>query len=139
MFRLVVLCLISMTMGCAYVTEQEYDDYLDGKGDGWPLDEDCDDDNAGVYPFAPDLRGDTCDADCGEEPDADGDDWPDAADCEPENPHVYPWADEGTAEFDGVDWDCDGLDSTRTDPPDNTDPDFPDEPKLNPCVSSGGY
>ena len=114
---------------CAYVSKAEYDEYYDADEDGWPIGEDCDDNNGDVYPFAPDLRGDGCDADCGEELDSDGDDWPDVADCEPNDPDIHPCS---ANEFEGddIDSDCDGLDSQRPDTCPIADPDFDDAPSL---------
>ncbi len=60
---LAVLALLALT-GCAYVTKAEFDDYWDKDEDGWPIGEDCDDLDPDVYPFAGDVRGDGCDADC---------------------------------------------------------------------------
>ena len=127
--RLLTVALCISLAGCVYVTRAEYDDFWDADGDGWPLDEDCDDNDPDVYPFAPDLRGDGCDADCGEELDSDGDDWPDLADCGPNDPDSHPCS---TAEVDGdgVDNDCDGRDAIRTDDCPNADPDFEDAPVL---------
>ncbi len=126
-----LLALCGALAGCVYVTRAEYDDYWDADGDGWPLDEDCNDRNPDVYPYAPDLRGDGCDADCGMESDRDGDDWPDLADCGPDDPDVYPCSD-NEVDGDGTDHDCDGLTSARTDECPTADPDFEDAPYLGP-------
>lgn len=101
----------------------------DVDADGFLASEDCDDDNANVYPGAPDFRGDGCDANCGTEADADGDDWPDDADCGPEDATTFPCSD---AEVDGdtVDSDCDGVDGIRGDTCNSTDPNFADTPEL---------
>ena len=126
----VLWCVLSLTMAaCVYVTKEEYDDYWDVDQDGWPLDQDCNDNNPDVYPFAPDRRGDGCDADCGEESDQDGDDWPDQADCEPTDPEAYPCS-EFESDLDDIDHDCDGLTTIRTDPCPTDDPDFEDAPEL---------
>lgn len=124
---------LSMLVGCAYVTRDEYLAYWDADEDGWPLDDDCAPDDPDVYPYAPDVRGDGCDADCGTEPDADGDDWPDAADCGLDDATVYPCSD-AEVEGDGVDSDCDGQDGARADVCTGADPDFPDAAP----VSCGG-
>ncbi len=123
--RSAILLALGVVAGCAYVTQEEFDAYWDADRDSWPLDQDCNDDNPAIYPFAPDVRGDGCDADCGEEPDADGDDWPDAADCDPNDRHVYPCS-PNEIEGDGTDSDCDGQDGARDDICAGLDPDFPD-------------
>ena len=116
--------------GCAYVTRDEYLDEWDEDDDGWPIGEDCAPTDSGVHPYAPDLRGDGCDNDCGTEPDADGDDWPDAADCGPADASIYPCspAEDTTDE---TDHDCDGLTTARTDTCPGLDPDYPDV--VPPC------
>jgi hypothetical protein len=116
---------------CAYVTRDEVDAALDADGDGWAVGDDCDPDNPDVYPGAPDLRGDGCDADCGDESDIDGDDWPDVADCGPNDPRAYPCSPH-EVDGDGVDLDCDGLDGRRSDRCEGADPGFEDAPE-NPC------
>lgn len=119
--RWLLLCVLP---GCVYVTRQEYLDYWDADGDGWPLDQDCAPDDPEIYPYAADPRGDGCDSDCGTEPDADADDWPDAADCGPDDPTIHPCsADE--ADGDGIDADCDGEDGVRADVCEGRDPDDP--------------
>ncbi len=128
MQRALTIALLILS-SCAYVSKAEYDEYYDFDGDGWPIGEDCDDNNGDIFPFAPDLRGDGCDADCGEEPDTDGDDWPDVADCEPNNPDVFPCSG-NEVDADNTDSDCDGLDSARTDVCPTADPDFEDAPEL---------
>ena len=77
--------LVPLVAGCLWVTTDEVDQSYDKDSDGWGLGEDCNDGNDQVYPFAPDWRGDGCDADCNKEPDADGDDWPDDTDCAPDD------------------------------------------------------
>ena len=115
MFRCILLpSLLAVLTGCVWVSADEFDAAWDADGDGWGIDQDCDDTNIDVYPGAPDFRGDGCDADCGNEFDADGDDWPDIADCDPDDASIYPCAD-GDVEGDGVDQDCDGLDTPRAD------------------------
>jgi hypothetical protein len=131
-----VACCVSMS-GCVYVTKSEYESYWDQDGDGWPLDDDCNDQNASVYPHAPDLRGDGCDADCGRESDVDGDDWPDPADCDADDPTIYPCSPE-EVEGDGIDHDCDGHDSIRVDTCRGNDPDFVDPPAPNLGDCPGG-
>lgn len=92
--------------GCFWVTKDELKEAWDKDGDGWGLEEDCNDDNAAVHPYAADYRGDGCDADCGMELDSDSDDWPDDADCDDGDANVYPCS--TTANGD-QDVDCDGI------------------------------
>ena len=132
MRRALVLMLASALVGCAYMTRDRFDELYDVDGDGWGVDEDCNDRHPQVYPFAPDVRGDGCDADCGEEPDADGDDWPDDADCAPDDPSVYPCAANDTP-GDGIDQDCDGSEDPRpADQPCNAANGFDDHLGLDP-------
>lgn len=105
----------------------------DGDGDGWSVDEDCDDSNADVHPAADESCNDV-DDDCdgvvddgvGESawwPDADGDGWGATSgsvvacsapsgfvsvsgDCDDSDPMVHPEA--ADAPGDGIDSDCDG-------------------------------
>ncbi len=116
--------LIASLAGCAYVTKSEYDSYWDADGDEYGIDEDCEPNNADVYPGAGDVRGDGCDADCGFELDTDGDDWPDDVDCDPDNDSIYPCAPDTVG--DGVDSDCADGDAPRTDACDTRDPYVPD-------------
>ncbi len=125
MRALLAAALILALPGCVYVTKADFEEYWDSDGDGWPLDDDCDDNNVDVFPHAPDVRGDGCDADCGREPDADGDDWPDLADCDPDDGDIHPCSPK-EKDGDGIDSDCDGLDSKRADACPGKDPDFPD-------------
>jgi len=104
--------LLATLVGCAYFSKERFDELYDQDNDGWGVDEDCNDENASIHPFAADVRGDGCDADCGEEADADGDDWPDDADCAPDDATVFPCA--ADAEGDDKDADCDGNDAPRT-------------------------
>lgn len=135
--RHVAVFALMWVVGCVYVTRDEFEQFWDADEDGWALDQDCDDTNRDIYPFAPDLRGDGCDADCGREPDADNDDWPDVADCDPADPDAHPCS---TAEVDGdgIDHDCDGLDTARTDSCPTGDPDFDDAPELDCGAGDGG-
>lgn len=119
----VLLVLVGLT-GCAYVTRDEFLEEWDSDRDGFPIGEDCAPDDSGIYPGAADIRGDGCDTDCGREPDEDGDDWPDAADCGPSDPEIHPCS-VFEVPGDGIDHDCDGLDSQRTDTCPGTDPDYP--------------
>ncbi len=90
--------------------------------DGSRYDEDCNDDDASIYPGAPELC-DSIDSDCDEsladefddldgdetpdciDPDVDGDGTAAAADCDDFDDTIFPGADE---ECDFVDSDCDG-------------------------------
>ncbi len=133
----VAAALVGLTTGCAYVTKAEYDGYWDADGDGWPLDQDCDDEDILVFPYAADVRGDGCDSDClGAEDDQDLDDWPDSSDCAPDNPDIFPCA--ADVAGDGVDSDCDGLDEPRTDSCPTSDPDFPDTEVFCSASPAGG-
>lgn len=132
MRRSATLILLLSSLSCAYVSRDELEAEADADGDGWPVGEDCDDDNAEVYPFAPDLRGDGCNSDCDTTPDADGDDWPDSADCDSDDPAIHPFAED--TDGDGVDSDCDGLDSPRED---TWTPIDPAHPEVE-AVSCGG-
>ena len=123
-----VLCL-ALT-ACGYMSRNQFDALFDADGDGWGVDEDCNDNNPDIHPFAPDVRGDGCDADCGTTIDSDGDDWPDAADCDPTDPTIYPCSPH-EVEGDGIDHDCDGLDGVRTIPC-NTADGFDDNLGLDP-------
>jgi hypothetical protein len=97
---------------CAYITKPELDGAFDADGDGWGVEQDCAPTTKTIFPGAPDLRGDGCDADCGIEPDLDGDDWPDDSDCAPTDASRFPCA-PGDKDGDNVDVDCDGLDTPR--------------------------
>jgi hypothetical protein len=130
---LALLIALGLT-GCPYMSKAQFDEYWDNDADTYGVDEDCDDTNEYVHPYAYDFRGDGCDADCGTEPDADGDDWPDAADCAPEDATIYPCAVEAS-ETDGVDQDCDGLDTTRSGGCTSTDPDADANGDVTPYMS----
>jgi len=89
---------------------------LDGDGDGFSCADDCDDDDAAVYPGAVELC-DAVDSDCDDSLlddgafDGDGDGVPacGGADCDDTDASVYPEASEVPG--DGVDQDCDGVDA----------------------------
>ena len=125
MWRSCVLLGIVGLSSCAYVTRSEFIELWDEDGDGWPVGEDCAPLDSGIFPGAADPRGDGCDTDCGREPDADNDDWPDAADCGPDDPDIHPCS-VFEATGDGIDHDCDGLDTARVDSCPGIDPDYPD-------------
>lgn len=124
--RLSAVLFVPLVAGCLWVTEEEVEQSWDKDGDGWGLGQDCNDGNAAIHPFAPDWRGDGCDADCGSEPDADGDDWPDDNDCAPSDPTIFPC---NTVANGDVDVDCDGLPGVSRPEGDcdsaRPDPDFP--------------
>jgi hypothetical protein len=121
-FGIVVLAMLGLA-GCgAYVTKEEFDEAWDQDSDGWPVGEDCNDQNRDFYPGAPDVRGDGCDPDCGVASDQDGDDWPDDADCAPEDPTIFPCADDPADG--GGDRDCDGEDTPRDDDCNDRDPNY---------------
>ncbi len=44
--------------GCAYVSKDEFVDIWDADGDGWGREEDCNDRNGFMFPYAGDVRGD---------------------------------------------------------------------------------
>lgn len=119
------LCCASGLAGCAYITRDEFLEQWDEDGDGWPTEEDCGPKDPDYYPYAPDIRGDGCDHDCGTEPDRDGDDFPDAADCDPDDPTIYPCS-PYEIEGDDIDHDCDTQLGVRTDTCSGADPDYPD-------------
>lgn len=90
----------------------------DNDGDGFPQSEDCDDDDASIYPGAPDPYGDGIDQDCDDADgtDTDGDGYPapgsgvtdDIEDCDDNDAGIHPLA--GDTADDGIDQDCDELD-----------------------------
>ena len=93
----------------------DHDDYA-ATGCGGP---DCDDDDAGVNPSAPDLVGDAADENCDglDGVDADGDGYASEAsggeDCDDGAPLVHPCGDDLPG--DGVDGNCDGEDALSCD------------------------
>ncbi len=97
----------------------------DNDGDGWPSDQDCDDNNPEIYPGAPELC-DGLDNDCNSiidddvvdcpsgticvdgyciYEDADGDGWPSDQDCDDSDPNINPGMPEICDYFDN---NCDG-------------------------------
>ncbi|MCB9741896.1 MAG: FG-GAP repeat protein [Alphaproteobacteria bacterium] len=91
----------------------------DNDGDGFGPAEDCDDDDASVYPGAEDDWYDGVDSDCEGDDDFDADtdghqsDAYDGDDCDDSNPDAYPGNEETW--YDGVDGDCDGRDDYDAD------------------------
>lgn len=137
MGRWVAVIALVFVAGCAYVTRGEYEDAWDKDGDGWPLDQDCNDADPAVHPYAADIRGDGCDADCGTERDKDGDDWPDDTDCAPGDASIHPCQNDDVG--DGVDADCSGMDGPL--PPEEActtleDPDDPSGQKTPPSCGA---
>ena len=111
MRSLMWLVLLPAT-GCAWISAAEIEAVFDADNDGWGFEEDCADNDDRIHPFAPDFRGDGCDADCGTTLDSDGDDWPDDADCDPDDPEVFPCSPHEVS-GDGVDSDCNNEDWER--------------------------
>lgn len=104
--------------------------WVDGDGDGFTDNVDCDDDDATVNPGVDDTPGDGVDQDCdGEDAaegsvdtdtggggstftDADSDGYPDTVDCDDADASVNPGASE--VWYDGTDQDCDGADGAAS-------------------------
>ncbi len=122
--HLLILALMAATLtwGCndpeadddSSPTDDDDDDtttIADADGDGWNVEEDCDDNNADVHPGAPEIC-DGIDNDCDgvpgdDEVDADGDgQMVCEGDCDDDNDTVYTGAEELC---DGIDNDCDGT------------------------------
>jgi hypothetical protein len=108
--------------------------------DGYDANEDCDDEDATVYPGATEVPYDGIDQDCSGEDltDVDGDGY-DAEvvggnDCDDDDPDINPEAIDIAG--DGIDQDCDGEDATPQDTDDPEDEDT-DEPKDDPSGGCG--
>ena len=89
---------------------------VDGDGDGYTDDVDCDDGDASINPGATEVCGDGIDQDCSGADetcppvDADGDGYTDDVDCDDADAGINPGA-EDICE-DGIDQDCSGADET---------------------------
>ena len=100
--------------GCAEATVCLPDEERDRDEDGFtPLDGDCDDDDASIYPGAEDTWYDGVDSDCAGnsdyDQDQDGQDTTEngGTDCDDNDSTVYEGAEDTW--YDGVDSNCDGL------------------------------
>ena len=110
MLLLVIACLTPGTERPGGVVDTD----VDGDGDGWLSAEDCDDDDPLVHPGAVEVPYNGQDDDCDRstvDDDLDGDGWPLAEDCDDRAAEVNPDADDPR---DGLDQDCDGIDSCGT-------------------------
>ncbi|MFT7518868.1 MAG: hypothetical protein ACI9MC_001002 [Kiritimatiellia bacterium] len=140
------LALALLSTSCAWLDRGWVDENFDADGDGWGVDQDCNDKNPAIHPFAPDVRGDGCDADCGsfngvDPNDTDGDDWPNDSDCAPDDANIFP-CNPDEQDGDDIDLDCDGHDGVRDledvpcnsvpsfDPSLGLDPDYPPSPNA---------
>ncbi len=128
--------------------------WVDGDGDGFTDNVDCDDDDATVNPGVDDTPGDGVDQDCdgadategSTTTDADGDGYPEAVDCDDADASVNPGAEDSSV--DGVDQDCDEVDgsgggSTLTDADEDGYPEAVDcddaDASVNPGASEVWY
>ena len=117
--RLALLASFGLLVACGDKGSDTDNGPVDADGDGYDATEDCDDDNANVFPGAPDSWYDGLDADCAgnDDYDADGDGVRSSdyggADCDDSDPDISPTATE--VWYDGVDQDCRGDDDYDAD------------------------
>ena len=115
------------------------DSEIDRDGDGFSLDEDCDDNNATINPFAEEILDNEVDEDCDGFPlysDMDGDGFTSDLECDDTDPLINPEAEE--IPNNDVDENCDGLITIIDDDNDgfNSDEDCDDNnPNINPDLA----
>ncbi len=108
--------VISMLLGlsaCTWVSKQDVDERLpelDDDQDSFPASDDCDDNDAAVYPGAPETWYDGIDADCAgdDDFDQDKDTFGREVDCDDTSAAAFPGGTE--VWYDGIDGDCGGDD-----------------------------
>ena len=106
----------SIYLDCAALNYDDGDcssSTTDVDGDGYDSTTDCDDNDASIYPGAPEIANDGIDQDCdGVDStvpvDSDGDGYDNSNDCNDFDASIYPGATE--IPNDGIDQDCDGSD-----------------------------
>ena len=95
------------------VSAEPSDDSVDGDGDGFSVNQDCDDANASIYPGAPEISDEDCsgsDETSSSGTDVDGDGYDSSSDCNDYDASIYPGAYE--VPNNGIDEDCNGSDYT---------------------------